>query len=1059
MHCEFEQKPPLANGSIKVLGLWNEKGDVLMMDEWKHVFAYNLESGGLYEVGFDGWEEGPGVDTRLLHKSNKMITLRRLCFLILPSLCGLVIICLLISFWVANIKDEKEVGIMINKTHQEIGLVIQKATTTLLLMNSSATNLAKIVSRSLGETDVTFSHIQAKVAPLLFEALLTIPRVSQISYIQKDGLFFALHSQADQQIFAVYSNVSSSKHLSARISYSWYTQRVDYDTGKLYGQVVLFPTLVNETWLQQALSTTNGSTMLGNSWTDDKNPLVLNIARVDHIGVVSLGFELKSLLNVFSGIKPFGGGLYLATKDGKVVSDGIPNTRVIIEENATIYFQILEAGEDIVTLRLNYEMPKAYFFKVKGTKYVVYLSSLDIIGMQTVYVLALPYDKVQSKIHRNLVMVSVLSSLMIVTIIISFMLTMKSTTNEMWLRTALMKQVEVTQQLERKSKNRSVAFETASHDIRASLAAISGTVELSISEKHQGAELATDLRIVESSTKYLQGLLNSILDTSKIEAGKMDLEEQPFDLVKTLENVVDMFYPVGLKKQVDVILDLQVVSVCVRARAVNSAAQSPVTGSGCQNRLQRCQSVLCFGKLDACSGDIEAGGEVSGEFNRMDFVFEVSDTGIGIAKEKRDSVFENYFQVKGSEHEFEGNGLGLAIVQSLVRLMSGEISIVDKEPDEKGTCFRFNVIFKVSQSDPIISEDQKTSTSSGSNTGSYTPFCSPIRKDSNPTTVVLFISCDERRKVSQKFLQAHRLKVFATKTIHELSETLKELKQPVSKPCSPGSYLNLGIGYLRPGRSPGPKRSPGPSKSPRPSRSPKNVPLSALDGTDVLPAQMNNWAFLPGFILLVVDTARADFRELCKVVAEFRKDSKDVCFRVVWLGLRCMQAHDLNEEQLPLTDVVLPMPLHGSRLYSLIDMLPEFGDMMNRTPPHANRGTPERVFWKNGVVFDTCTNGQEALTFVSKGLTDQRDLGASHILPYDYILMDCQMPVMDGCEATRHIRLMEKDYGVRIPIIGLTAHEEGEELNRFLKELDIHVSKPLNEHKLLKVIEDLHSRN
>ncbi|XP_076935159.1 histidine kinase CKI1-like [Bidens hawaiensis] len=519
-----------------------------------------------------------------------------------------------------------------------------------------------------------------------------------------------------------------------------------------------------------------------------------------------------------------------------------------------------------------------------------------------------------------------------------------------------------------------------------------------------------DLRIVESSTEYLQGLLNSILDTNKIEAGKMDLDEKPFDLVKALENVVDMFYPVGLKKQVDVILDLQHdmltkysqvngderrlkqiltnllsnavkftseghVTVGVRARAVNSTTQSPVTGSG-----------------------------------------GVNDTGIGIAKEKRDSIFENYVQV---------------------RLMGGEISIVGKEPDENGTCFRFNVIFKVSRSDPhAISEDEKTNTSSGSNT----PFCSPIRKESNSSTVVLFISSDERRKVSQKFLRAHGLKVLATKTFSS-------------------------IGYLtRPGRSPRPNRSP------RPSRSPKDVPLSALDGTDVSLAQMNNRATLPGFILLVVDTTWVNFWELCKVVAKFKKDSKDECIRVVWLGLRCMQAHGLNENQLPPMDVVLPMPLHGSRLYSLIDMVPEFGDRMARTPPHANRHEPERQVEVQDIirispnksplkVFDTCTNGQEALTFVSKGLTDQRDIGASHILPYDYILMDCQMPVMDGCEATRQIRLMEKDYGVHIPVIGLTAHEEGEELNKFLKEIDIHVSKPLNEHKLLKVIEDLHSIN
>ncbi|KAM0044801.1 putative histidine kinase [Helianthus debilis subsp. tardiflorus] len=218
--------------------------------------------------------------------------------------------------------------------------------------------------------------------------LLTIPRVSQISYIRKDGLFFALYSQADQRIFAVYSNTSFEKHPSARISYPWYTQHVDSNTGNLYGEVVVFPTLANETWLQQALNTTNGFG-LGNSWTEDKIPLVLNIARVDKIGVVSLGFELKSLLNVFSGIKPFGGGLYLATKDGKFVSDGIPNTRIVVEENATISFQILKANGERITLRLNYETPKAYVFDVSGIKYALYPSSFDIMGMQMVCLMPL----------------------------------------------------------------------------------------------------------------------------------------------------------------------------------------------------------------------------------------------------------------------------------------------------------------------------------------------------------------------------------------------------------------------------------------------------------------------------------------------------------------------------------------------------------------------------------------------------------------------------------------------------------------------------------------------
>ncbi|KAK9067721.1 hypothetical protein SSX86_011832 [Deinandra increscens subsp. villosa] len=1020
----------------------------------------------------------------------------------------MLIICLLIPLWVAQLKNENEVDLVTSRTHQEIQSVIQKTMSTLLIGNSSATNLAKIVLTSLGKNDVTFSQIQAKVAPLLLEALLTIPRVSQISYMQKDGLFFALYSQPERQIFAVYSNTSFSKATSAEINHPWYTQRVDSETGNLYGEAVIFRALVNETWLQQALNTTHGSTLLGNSLDDAKNPLVLNIARVDKASVIALGFELRSLLNVFSSIKPFGGGLYLATKSGKVVSDGIPNTRVIVEENATVSFQILKANGDRITLLLNYEMPKTYVIDISGTTYVLYTSSLNIFGMKTVYVLALPYNEVQRRMHLNLVFVLVLSSLMVLTVAISMALTVKSARKESRLRVALIKQKEATQQLERKSKNQSVAYETACHDIRASLGAISASVEASINENHQGLELVTNLRNVESSTKDLQGLLNSILDTSKIEAKKMELEEKPFDLVKVVEGVVDLFYPVGLKKEVDVVLDVQddiltkfsqvkgdegrlkqilsnllsnaikftseghvSVRVRVRSRAMNPESSIVASNLDWFQRWRSCFFLENSEKL----GDVEEIGEVNRDRSCMEFVFEVNDTGKGIAKEKQASIFENYVQVKETEHEFEGTGLGLAIVQSLVRLMGGEISIVDKEAGEKGTCFMFHVVFKVLRPDQhVISEEDKTSMSSGSNT----PFYSPKRKDYNSTSVVLFISGDERRKVTKKFLRARGVKVFTSKNVGELSETLKGFKQSASKVCSSGSYMSLSFRYLT-----------------RPGRSPKEVPLSALDGADASTTRMNNRVAPPGFILLVVDTTRADFRDLCKVVAEFRKDSKDCCFKVVWLGFRCMHVHGLDETQLPPSDVIIPMPLHGSRLYSLIDLLPEFRDRFSDTPPHENRerqaepiqeitrvspscrsplrgkklllvednSTQEliakRIFLKNGVIFDTCTNGKEALTFVSKGLTDQKDLGASHILPYDYILMDCQMPVMDGCEATRQIRLMEKDYGVHIPIIGLTAHAEGEKLNEFVKDIDIHVSKPLNEHKLLKVIRDLHRRN
>ncbi|KVH94497.1 CheY-like superfamily [Cynara cardunculus var. scolymus] len=1064
-----------------------------------------------------------------------MITSRPFFCFILLALIGLLLSTSFIPFGVSKIKQvEKQVDVITKKSHQEIWSVIQNAaTTTLLPMKSSATNLAKVANMSLTETDITFYDIQAKVAPLLFQAMVTIPHLSQISYIRQDGLFFALYSKDHHQIVAIYSNTSFSKATRSRFHYLWYTQPVNSDTGKLYGDAVVFPPqlLINETWLQQALNTRNGFASLGKSLNDVNNLLVLNTAGVDKNGVISLGFELKSLINVFSSVKPLGGGLYLATRDGKVLTEGIPNTRMVLNGNGTFSFMLWKADgyqSGSITLQLNYETPQAYTLDIPGTKYTLYSSSVDIIGMQLVYVLALPYEGLPSRMHKNIIFVFALLSATFVIVAISIfsfvVLTVRASRKEMCLRAALIKQKEATQQAERKSKNHSLAFVSASHDIRASLAGIAGLLDLSISNVQQGSELAVHMGLMQKCTRDLKSILNSILDTSKIEAGKMQLEEKQFDLANALESVVDLFYPVGLKKEVDVILDLQDGSltkfslvkgderkfkqilanllsnaikftsegyVSVRAWVRKPRLQNSTFDSS-HNQSRRCLSCF-FSNNDEVHGDLEAIDEVRHDPNFMEFVFEVDDTGKGIPKEKQASIFENYVQVKETGPQLEGTGLGLGIVRSLVQLMGGEISIVDKEVGEKGTCFRFNAILKVCQSGLIsLSEDEKTVSPGDLSAGSNTPLHHPRQLDHNSSIVVLFMTGDGRRKMAQNSLAAQGIKVVAVKNTRQLSETLREFRREEKNDCSSKSDLNLSFGYLT-----------WPTSRDSNTRS-REVPLSSLDGTDMSPIRTTNTVSLSNFILLVIDTTKADFRELCRTTAEFRKYSKNGNSRVVWLGSRCIQLQGLDEKKLPPSDIIIPMPLHGSRLYSLIGLLPEFGGKFSSPPNQRQAGTKEenhhppsrqlevqeiarispssssplrgkrvllaeddavqqtiakKILLKHGVTIETCRNGKEALTMVSKGLSDQRNLGASHILPYEYILMDYQMPVMDGCEATRQIRLKEKDYGVHAPIIGLTAHTEGEELNKlFVAGIDIHVSKPLNEQKVLKVIEDLHSR-
>lgn len=201
--------------------------------------------------------------------------------------------------------------------------------------------------------------------------------------------------------------------------------------------------------------------------------------------------------------------------------------------------------------------------------------------------------------------------------------------------------------------------------------------------------------------KFISGILNSVLDISKIEAGKMQLEVKEFDLAQVLDEVVDTYYPLGFKKGVDVILDPCdasimkfyhvkgdrgkfkqilcnllsnaikftseghiVVRIMVRKPCKeNAIIASNRSSSSVLNRLTR----LCYNKANGTFNSLDELHPVQEDPNCMEFLFDVEDTGIGIPKEKQKSVFENFVQVKETAFRQEGCGLGLGIVQSLVR--------------------------------------------------------------------------------------------------------------------------------------------------------------------------------------------------------------------------------------------------------------------------------------------------------------------------------------------------------------------------------------------------------
>jgi signal transduction histidine kinase len=185
---------------------------------------------------------------------------------------------------------------------------------------------------------------------------------------------------------------------------------------------------------------------------------------------------------------------------------------------------------------------------------------------------------------------------------------------------------------------------------------------------------------------------------SKIEAGKTSLEIEDFNLAELLEEVVDMFYPLGMNKGIDIVLDpcdgSTLKSANVRGdrlklkqilcNLVNNAIKFTSEGhvsirtvvkkknfrkeiiASNRTTVMKFLSRFCYKNQDSFN-DLDALNTVEENPNEVEFEFEVDDTGKGIPKDKQKSLFEDYVQVKETATGQEGTGLGLGIVQSLVR--------------------------------------------------------------------------------------------------------------------------------------------------------------------------------------------------------------------------------------------------------------------------------------------------------------------------------------------------------------------------------------------------------
>lgn len=235
--------------------------------------------------------------------------------------------------------------------------------------------------------------------------------------------------------------------------------------------------------------------------------------------------------------------------------------------------------------------------------------------------------------------------------------------------------------VERASHAKNEFLAGVTHELRTPMNAVIGMVDITL-----GTNLAPKqreyLNLVRSSARSLLGVVNGVLDFSKLEAGRLTLESIPFRTRDLLEEVTDLFHDRLAVKDIELVVDIDtdvppmLVGDPLRLRQVlvNLAANA-------FKFTERGEVVIRVARNDG-----EAGG------NGVELAFSVRDTGIGIAPEARERLFESYSQADASvSRRFGGTGLGLSIVRALVQLMGGDVG-VDSEPG-RGSTFRFTARF------------------------------------------------------------------------------------------------------------------------------------------------------------------------------------------------------------------------------------------------------------------------------------------------------------------------------------------------------------------------------
>ncbi|XP_073060696.1 histidine kinase 1-like isoform X2 [Primulina eburnea] len=544
-------------------------------------------------------------------------------------------------------------------------------------------------------------------------------------YIFSDLVNYSISSTSD-------SNSLSPRHgwndqsIRGNISAIWYREPLDPFTGEKTGKPTPIPPdqFINIAGISQVPDGTASWHIAVSKYAD--SPLLsaaLPVWDPSHdsiVAVVGVTTALSSVGQLMKDLVEFHSGhIYLTSQEGWLIATST-DTPLLVNSTTGPKLTMAADSKDTVIRSGAEHLKKAYGDKFPtgrevhienaklGTQ-LYYIDSffLNLTRLPMVGVIIIPRQyimgKVDAKAYKTLkVLISASVCILVVGCLCIFILT-NGVSKEMNLRAELIKQLDARRKAEASSDYKSQFLANMSHELRTPMAAVIGLLDILITDdclKNEQHSMITQIR--KCSTALLR-LLNNILYLSKVESGKLVLEENEFDLSRELEGLIDMFSVQCINNNLETILDIsddmpKVVLgdsgrvLQIFANLISNSIK--FTTSGYIILRGWCETVdtdnstrkLSLNQKESwCASKMKRKWETShGQIcskkgNKMILWFEVDDTGCGIDPSKWESVFESFEQADPSTTRLHGGtGLGLCIVRTLVNKMNGEIKVVKK---------------------------------------------------------------------------------------------------------------------------------------------------------------------------------------------------------------------------------------------------------------------------------------------------------------------------------------------------------------------------------------------